>query len=45
MSSSKSAGIMGLLALIAVLLFIALIGLQIAEMLYYRADPSVWPIQ
>ena len=44
MSSSKSANVMGALALVAVLLFIALIGLQVAEMLYYRADPSVWPV-
>lgn len=44
MSSSKSSSIMGLLALVAVLLFLTLIGLQVAEMLHYRADPSIWPI-
>ncbi len=45
MSSSKSGStLMGALALVAVLLFLALIGLQVAEMLYYRADPSIWPV-
>ena len=43
MSSSKSDNIMGLLALFAVLIFIALIGLQVTEMLHYRADPPIWP--
>lgn len=44
MSSSKSGTIMGVLALVTVLIFITLVGLQVAEMLYYKADPSVWPI-
>jgi len=44
MSSSKSGAIMGALALVAVLLFIGLIGLQVAELLHYRADPSIWPV-
>lgn len=43
MSSSSSANIFGILALVAVLLFLALIGLQVMEFLYYRADPSLWP--
>lgn len=40
MFSSKVAGV---LALIATIFFLALIGLQLAEWNYYRAEPSIWP--
>ncbi len=40
MFSSKT---LGTLTLIAVICFVLLMGLQIAEFLYYRADPSAWP--
>lgn len=40
MFSTKIASV---LAIIATLCFLILIVLQIAELLYYRADPSVWP--
>ena len=40
MSSSK---ITGWLALVAVLVFGALITLQVLEYIYYAADPSIWP--
>jgi len=39
MFSTKLAGV---LALLAALFFLALIGLQAAELLTYRAEPSVW---
>lgn len=41
--SSSSSNICGILALVAVLLFLALIGLQVMEFLYYRSAPSLWP--
>lgn len=41
--SSSSSNWMGALALVAVLLFLGLIGLQVAEWLYYSSDPTVWP--
>lgn len=31
------------LAIVAVVCFLILIVLQIAELSYYKADPSVWP--
>mgnify|MGYP000978431553 CR=1 FL=1 len=31
------------LALVATLCFLALIGLQVAELMGYGADPSAWP--
>lgn len=31
------------MALVAVLLLLAVVGLQIAEISYYSALPSVWP--
>ena len=37
----SSSNLLGALALVAVLMFIGLIGLQVGEMLYYRAAPSV----
>ncbi len=40
MFSSKT---LGILTLIAVICFLILIGLQVAELLHYQADPSVWP--
>lgn len=40
MFSTKIASV---LATIATLCFLTLIVLQIVELLYYRADPSVWP--
>lgn len=40
MFSTKIASV---LAIIATLFFLTLIVLQIAELSYYRADPSVWP--
>lgn len=41
MSSSDS--LFGVLALLAVLCFAALVGLQVMEWLYYSAEPSIWP--
>ncbi len=41
MFSSK---VLALLALIAAVCFLALIGLQIGELMYYGAEPSVWPV-
>ncbi len=43
MSSTEPTPLMGALALVAVILFLALIGLQVIELLHYRADPSIWP--
>jgi len=40
--SSKS---IAWVAIVAVLFFVVLIGLQAAELIHYSADPSVWPIQ
>lgn len=40
MFSSK---VMSILALVTVICFLALLGLQIAEILHYGAEPSVWP--
>ena len=40
----SSSDIFGLLALIAVICFLGVIGLQVAELMHYRADPSVWPL-
>jgi hypothetical protein len=37
----SSSNLLGALALVAVLMFIGLIGLQVSEMLHYRAAPSV----
>ncbi len=34
---------MGILALLTVILFLCLIGLQVVEWLHYQADPSLWP--
>ena len=42
--SSSSSTWLGAVALVAVLLFVALIGLQVVELLHYRADPSLWPV-
>lgn len=42
--SSSSSNVCGILALLAVLLFLALIGLQVMEWLYYRSPPSLWPV-
>ena len=39
MFSTKIAGV---LALVSVLLFVTLVGLQVAEWLSYSAEPSVW---
>jgi hypothetical protein len=33
----------GWLALVAVICFAALVGLQVAEMMYYQSPPTVWP--
>lgn len=41
MSYSKEK-LLGGLALLAALLFLGVIGLQIAELMHYRAEPSVW---
>ncbi len=41
--SSSSSNVCGILALLTVLLFLALITLQVMELLYYRAPPSLWP--
>lgn len=35
---------MCILAILATLLFIALVTLQVLEFLYYRKPPSVWPM-
>jgi len=43
--SSKIMTIMSCLALVAVLCFIAVVVLQALEMMYYSADPSVWPLK
>ncbi len=42
--SSSSSNWLGAVALVAALLFIALISLQVIEWLFYRADPSLWPV-
>lgn len=41
MLSSKG---LGMLAILAVICFAALIALQVLELMYYGADPSVWPL-
>lgn len=41
MFSSK---VMSILALVAVIFFIALIVLQFLELSYFSAAPSVWPV-
>lgn len=41
--SSSNNNVFGILALLAVLIFIALITLQVMEILYYRSPPSLWP--
>lgn len=38
-----STKVMGILALAAAVFCVVLIGLQVAELMYYSADPSVWP--
>jgi hypothetical protein len=47
MSSSESASgnytLAGVAAILALLLFIALISLQTLELLYYRAAPTLFP--
>ena len=43
MSFSKSS-LLGTLALLAVLCLLAVIGLQVAEYLFFRAEPSLWPM-
>ena len=40
MFSSK---VMSILALVTVICFLVLMGLQITEILFYSAEPSVWP--
>ena len=40
MFSSKS---MLILSVVAMVCFLALIGLQMSELSYYGADPSIWP--
>lgn len=40
MFSSK---VLSILALVATVCFLALAALQVFELTYYRADPSVWP--
>ncbi len=39
-----STKVLGVLSLVATLCFVALITLQVLELLYYRAVPSVWPV-
>lgn len=38
-----STKVMGILALVTVVVCAVIIGLQVAELMYYSADPSVWP--
>lgn len=40
--SSSSVKWMGIVATLAVLLFIGVIALQALELMYYRAEPSLW---
>ena len=35
--------LLGVLALVSVLLFVALIALQVMEFLHYGANPTIWP--
>ncbi len=42
--SSSSSTWLSAVALVAVLLFVALISLQLLELMHYRADPSLWPV-
>ncbi|HRZ10878.1 MAG TPA: hypothetical protein P5567_00315 [Kiritimatiellia bacterium] len=41
--SSSSNKLAAWLALVSVVCFLVLIGLQAFEMVHYGADPSVWP--
>jgi hypothetical protein len=41
--SSSSSSLMGILALLTVILLLTLVGLQVAEYLYYQAEPTIWP--
>jgi hypothetical protein len=36
--------VQAILAIVATLLFVALIALQVVEMLHYSNPPSVWPV-
>lgn len=38
-----STKVVSILALVTTICFLALITLQVLEMAYYGADPSVWP--
>ena len=39
-----STKVLSILAIIGTLCVIALIALQVMELTYYSADPSVWPV-
>ncbi len=43
--SSKSYLIFALLGLAATIFCIAIIGMQASEWMFYKADPSVWPVK
>ena len=40
MFSSK---ILGILAIVATVCFLVLVGLQTVELMHYSGDPSIWP--
>lgn len=42
-SRKQGSALLGVLALVSALCFLALIAMQVMEFLHYRSAPSVWP--
>jgi hypothetical protein len=43
LTSRSGSTLLGVLALLAAICFLALIALQVMEWMHYGADPSIWP--